>query len=140
VTAGTRGRVLLHSLAFIAGFTQYRDLGVSVSAAGQFLLDYRDWIRVAGGPLIIVFGSTLRAFSGWPLRALGPVPDPAEAGGLIGSFAWGLTFAIGWTPCVGPIWAPFSRSRAVTVRGAGHHALCCLLAGWAIPFLLSRWR
>jgi cytochrome c biogenesis protein CcdA len=57
VTAGTRGRVVLHSLAFIAGFTAvFVSLGVSVSAAGQFLLDYRDWIRIAGGILIIVFG------------------------------------------------------------------------------------
>src|SRR4026209_1839550 len=57
VTAGPRGRVLIHSVAFIAGFTAvFVSLGVSVSAAGQFLLDYRDWIRITGGILIIVFG------------------------------------------------------------------------------------
>ena len=39
------------------GFTAvFVSLGASFSAAGQFLLDYRDWIRIAGGVLIIVFG------------------------------------------------------------------------------------
>ena len=41
--------------------TNYRDmykasLGASFSAAGQLLLDYRQWIRRVGGILIIVFG------------------------------------------------------------------------------------
>ena len=57
VTAGARTRVLLHSLAFILGFSVvFVSLGASFSAAGQFLLDYRDWIRIGGGVLIIVFG------------------------------------------------------------------------------------
>ena len=57
VTAGARTRVLLHSLAFIAGFSVvFVSLGASFSAAGQFLLGYRDWIRIAGGVLIVIFG------------------------------------------------------------------------------------
>ena len=49
VTAGARTRVLVHSLAFIAGFSVvFVSLGASFSAAGQFLLDYRDWIRIGG--------------------------------------------------------------------------------------------
>src|SRR5216110_1587028 len=56
VSAATRTRVLLHSLAFIGGFTAvFVSLGASFSAAGQLLLDYRDWIRIAGGTLIVVF-------------------------------------------------------------------------------------
>jgi len=56
VEGGARGRVLLHSAAFIAGFTVvFVSLGASFSAAGQFLFGYRDWIRVIGGALIIVF-------------------------------------------------------------------------------------
>ena len=58
VTAGTRGGTCCctrspSSSGFTAVFVR---LGVSVSAAGQFLLDYRDWIRIGGGVLIIVFG------------------------------------------------------------------------------------
>jgi len=131
VTAGTRGRVLLHSLAFIAGFTAvFVSLGVSVSAAGQFLLDYRDWIRVAGGALIIVFGLYIAGI----LRV-----------GLFGRSAQfqiqrkpaGLTFAIGWTPCVGPILGSIltlaSSDRTV---GQGTTLLLAYSAGLGIPFLL----
>src|SRR5215510_4497998 len=44
VAASERTRALLHSIAFVAGFTAvFVSLGASFSAAGQFLLDYRDW-------------------------------------------------------------------------------------------------
>src|SRR6202162_860769 len=56
VTLSERALVMLHSLAFIAGFTVvFVSLGASFSAAGQFLLDYRDWIRIGGGVLVAVF-------------------------------------------------------------------------------------
>jgi cytochrome c-type biogenesis protein len=139
VTAGTRGRALLHSLAFIAGFTAvFVSLGVSVSAAGQFLLAYRDWIRVAGGVLIIVFGlyiaGILRVGLFGRSAQLQIQQKPA---GLIGSFAVGLTFAIGWTPCVGPILGSIltlaSSDRTV---GQGTALLLAYSAGLGIPFLL----
>src|SRR3979490_836919 len=54
VSASERTQVMLHSLAFIVGFTVvFVSLGASFSAAGQFLLDYRDWIRIGGGVLIV---------------------------------------------------------------------------------------
>jgi cytochrome c-type biogenesis protein len=105
VTAGARTRVLVHSLAFILGFSVvFVSLGASFSAAGQFLLDYREWIRMAGGVLIIVFGlyiaGVLRIGIFGRTQQLQIQSKPA---GLLGSFLVGLTFAIGWTPCVGPI-------------------------------------
>jgi cytochrome c-type biogenesis protein len=139
VTASTRGRVLLHSLAFIAGFTAvFVSLGVSVSAAGQFLLDYRDWIRITGGVLIIVFGLYIMG-----ILRVGVFGRSAQfqiqrkPAGLIGSFAVGLTFAIGWTPCVGPILGSIltlaSSDRTV---GQGTTLLLAYSAGLGIPFLL----
>src|SRR5919198_2193299 len=57
LTSAARRRVLLHSLAFILGFSLvFVSLGASFSAAGQFLLDYRDAIRRVGGVLIVIFG------------------------------------------------------------------------------------
>ena len=103
--APERARILGHSLAFIAGFSAvFVSLGASFSAAAQFLLDYRDWIRLAGGALIVVFGlyvaGVLRIGAFTRTRQLQLRSKPA---GLLGSFAVGLTFAIGWTPCVRPI-------------------------------------
>src|SRR5437879_12821241 len=61
LTAGLSGavrwRILGHALAFVLGFSLvFVALGASFSAAGQFLLDYRDWIRRIGGVLIVIFG------------------------------------------------------------------------------------
>jgi cytochrome c-type biogenesis protein len=140
VTAAARGRVLLHSLAFIAGFTTvFVSLGASFSAAGQFLLDYRDWIRVIGGALIVVFGLYIAGIL--RLGALGRTKQLQirnKPAGLIGSFAVGVTFAIGWTPCVGPILGSILTlaSNDKTVQ-QGIALLLAYSAGLGVPFLLS---
>ena len=140
VTGGARGRVLLHSAAFIAGFTTvFVSLGASFSAAGQFFLDYRDWIRIAGGALIVVFGlyiaGILRIGVFARTKQLQIRSKPA---GFIGSYAVGLTFAIGWTPCVGPILGSIltlaSNDKTVQ-QGVG--LLLAYSAGLGVPFLLS---
>jgi cytochrome c-type biogenesis protein len=140
VTAGARSRVLLHSLAFIAGFTAvFVSLGASFSAAGQFLLDYRDWIRIGGGALIVIFGlyiaGVLRVGIFSRTKQLQIRSKPA---GFVGSFVVGLTFAIGWTPCVGPILGSILTlaSNDKTVR-QGIALLFAYSAGLGVPFLLS---
>src|SRR5262249_7038616 len=54
-----RGRrwILINSLAFVTGFSVvFVAMGASFSALGQLLFDYREWIRLVGGLLIIAFG------------------------------------------------------------------------------------
>jgi|SRR5262245_1787763 len=140
VDVGTRTRVLLHSVAFIAGFTAvFVSLGASFSAAGQVLMDYRDAIRIVGGALIIVFGlyiaGVLRIGLLGRTQQLQIQNKPA---GFIGSFAVGLTFAIGWTPCVGPILGSILTlaSNDKTVQ-QGVALLLAYSAGLGVPFLLS---
>jgi len=58
--------------------------------------------------------------------------------GYVGSFLVGVTFAIGWTPCVGPILGAILSlaGTAETVeRGIG--LLIAYSAGLGVPFLLS---
>lgn len=140
VTAGTRTRALLHSLAFIAGFTAvFVSLGASFSAAGQFLLDYRDGIRIAGGTLIVIFGLYIAGVLkvGFMSRTK-QLEIRSKPAGLIGSFAVGLTFAIGWTPCVGPILGSILTlaSNDKTIQ-QGIGLLLAYSAGLGLPFLLS---
>lgn len=140
VTAGARTRVLLHSLAFIGGFSSvFVSLGASFSAAGQFLLDYRDPIRIGGGVLIVVFG--LYIMGVLRIGVLGRTQQlqiRSKPAGLLGSFLVGLTFAIGWTPCVGPILGSILTlaSNDKTV-GQGIALLLSYSAGLGLPFLLS---
>jgi cytochrome c-type biogenesis protein len=140
LTAAARRRVLLHSVAFVVGFSMvFVSLGASFSAASAFLLDYRDWIRRIGGALIIIFGlyiaGLLRIGIFGRTQQLQLREKPA---GYVGSFIVGLTFAIGWTPCVGPILGAILTlaGTAETVqRGIG--LLVAYSAGLGLPFLLS---
>jgi cytochrome c-type biogenesis protein len=124
--------VLGFSLVFVA-------LGASFSAAGQLLFQYRDWIRRIGGALIVIFGLYIAGLLNiglfartqqWQIRE-----KPA---GYVGSLLVGVTFAIGWTPCVGPILGAILSlaGTADTVqRGVG--LLIAYSAGLGVPFLLS---
>ena len=140
LTSAARRRVMLHSIAFILGFSLvFISLGASFSVAGQFLLDYRDAIRRVGGVLIVIFGLYIAGllnvgFLGrtqqWQIRE-----KPA---GYLGSLAVGITFAIGWTPCVGPILGAIlslAGTAETVTRGVG--LLAAYSAGLGVPFLLS---
>src|SRR5262249_40705621 len=140
LSAAARRRVLIHAVAFVLGFSLvFVALGASFSAAGQFLLDYRDWIRRIGGVLIVIFGLYIVGVlkigifgrtQQWQLQE-----KPA---GYLGSLAVGITFAIGWTPCVGPILGALLSlaGTAETVkRGIG--LLVAYSAGLGLPFLIS---
>jgi cytochrome c-type biogenesis protein len=136
LSMSARRRVMLHAVAFVLGFSiVFVALGASFSAASQFLLDYREWIRRVGGVLIVVFGLYIAGVfrlglfartAQWQIRE-----KPA---GYLGSLAVGVTFAIGWTPCVGPILSLAGTSETVQ-RGIG--LLVAYSAGLGVPFLLS---
>ncbi len=136
----SRGRVMLHSLAFILGFSLvFIALGASFSAAGQFLLDYREWIRIGGGFLIIIFGlyiaGLLRIGIFGRTRQIQIRTKPA---GYLGTLVVGATFAIGWTPCVGPILGSIlSLAGTAETVGKGIRLLLAYSAGLALPFFLS---
>src|SRR5689334_14150706 len=140
LTSAARRRVLLHSITFVLGFSViFIALGASFSAAGQMLFQYRDWIRRLGGLLIIVFGLYIAGVLNvglfgrtqqWQIRE-----KPA---GFVGSFLVGVTFAIGWTPCVGPILGAIlslAGTAGTVERGVG--LLAAYSAGLGVPFLLS---
>ena len=140
LTAAARRRVLVHALTFVLGFSLvFVALGASFSAVGQALFQYRDWIRRIGGALIVLFGLYIAGLLNiglfartqqWQIRE-----KPA---GFVGSFLVGVTFAIGWTPCVGPILGAILSlaGTADTVqRGVG--LLIAYSAGLGVPFLLS---
>jgi cytochrome c-type biogenesis protein len=135
-----RGRVMLHAITFVVGFSVvFVALGVSFSAAGAFLLDSRDWIRRIGGVFIVIFGLSIAGLLRIGIfQRTQQLHLRAKPAGYVGSFVVGLTFAIGWTPCVGPILAAILSlaGTADTVqRGVG--LLAAYSAGLGVPFLLS---
>ncbi len=140
LSPAARRRVLLHALAFVGGFSLvFVALGGSFGALSQVLFDYRDWIRRGGGVLIVFFGlyiagvfklSLLGRSAQWQIRA-----KPA---GYLGAFLVGVTFAIGWTPCIGPILgAILSLAGTAETVQRGVWLLTAYSAGLGLPFLLS---
>jgi cytochrome c-type biogenesis protein len=135
-----RGWVLVHSLAFVAGFSMvFVGMGASFSALGQLLFDYRDRIRLVGGLLIIVFGLYIAGVL--RLTFLGRYQQlqfRSKPAGLVGSWLVGVTFAIGWTPCVGPILGSIlSLAGTAETVSTGVALLSAYSAGLALPFVLS---
>jgi cytochrome c-type biogenesis protein len=140
ITGGARLRVLLHSIAFIVGFSLvFVSLGASFSAAGQFFLDHRDLIRRVGGALIIGFGLYIAGLLklGWLGRSQ-QLQLKQKPAGYLGSLVVGITFAIGWTPCVGPILGSIlSLAGTADTVGRGVALLIAYSAGLGLPFLAS---
>ena len=140
LTGAARRRVMLHAIAFVLGFSLvFVSLGASFSVAGQFLLDYRELIRRVGGVLIVLFGLYIAGV--FKLGLLGRTKQlqlREKPAGYLGSLAVGITFAIGWTPCVGPILgAILSLAGTADTVGRGIGLLVAYSAGLGVPFLLS---
>jgi cytochrome c-type biogenesis protein len=140
-TSGVRRwKVTAHSLAFIAGFSMvFVGMGASFSVLGQLLIEQRDLIRQVGGALIIVFGLYIAGVL--PLGWLGryqQIQLRSKPAGFVGSWLVGVTFAIGWTPCVGPILGSIlSLAGTAETVSTGVALLSAYSAGLALPFLLS---
>jgi cytochrome c-type biogenesis protein len=138
--AATRRRVLLTALAFVLGFSfVFVSLGATATALGQFLLEELRVLGKIAGVLIVIFGlhtmGVLRI--GW-LYSERRVQVNAKPAGLVGAFLVGISFAFGWTPCIGPILAGILAvaSTQETV-GQGIQLLAIYSAGLGLPFLAT---
>jgi cytochrome c-type biogenesis protein len=138
----------------------------SIGAIGYALADNAKYLRMIGGAVLIVFGLQVAgvinlralwrdtrpmpafggpAFGGAALGggsvALGGGPGPG-AGAAIGargygrSLLFGVVFAAGWSPCIGPILGGIIGLASTTQSVAqGTVLLLAYAAGLALPFL-----
>ena len=135
-----RKRIVTHSLLFIAGFTiVFVLLGASATFVGSFLRENMALMRRVGAILIMLFG----------LHVIGLLPINLLLGekrlnirhkpaGYFGSLLVGITFAAGWTPCIGPILA--SILMVAAAESTVYRGILLLLVyslGLGIPFFLS---
>lgn len=135
-----RNLTITNSLVFIAGFSAvFIALGASSSAAGRILFQYQEWIRVIGGILIIIFGLFIAGFLKLDfLMRERKVHLGGKPAGYIGTFAIGMTFAAGWTPCIGPILGSillYAGAKGSAVYGI--KLLSVYSLGLAVPFFIS---
>ena len=131
---------ITNSLSFIFGFSVvFMGLGASSSVVGRFMFEYQEWIRIVGGIFVIIFGLFVAGFLKLDFlmrdKKLHLSGKPA---GYLGTFIVGMTFAAGWTPCIGPILGTillYASSKASASYGMKLLAVYSL--GLALPFFIS---
>jgi len=140
-TVGQQLRVLGKAALFVAGFaTAFVALGASFGLIGADLKAYRPLLlQIAGVALVLI---------GIALLTLGRIPwlmgekrfDIAHRlpRAPWASYVIGLAFAIGWTPCVGPILAAILlRAGSSGTATQGALLLAVYSAGLGLPFLVA---
>jgi cytochrome c-type biogenesis protein len=96
-----RRHIAANTLAFMLGLgTMFSLLGAGASAIGRVLNQNSDLLLLIGGSAIVIFG--LMSLMGKGFSGIIQEGEQRNTS-LGGSFAFGLTFAVGWTSCTGPI-------------------------------------
>jgi cytochrome c-type biogenesis protein len=140
-----RRQVLPNAIAYVLGFSLvFIALGVALGAAGALVstasvvATNRDWLTRMGGALLILLGLHQLGIIRIPFldRERRFATEHLPAGQVTSSFLIGITFAAGWSPCVGPILGAILTMAA----GQGSIDRAALLlttysAGLALPFI-----
>jgi len=136
-----RRKIFLNGLAFIVGFSLiFIAFGVLAGFAGTALAPYRIWLARIGGVLVILFGLFMLGFfklQFFQTDKLIPIPKWLTLGKPSSSLFIGGTFALGWTPCVGPILGSILLLAGTSGTAlTGGVMLTVFSIGLATPFLL----
>ena len=138
--ASKERNVFYFALSFVFGFsTVFILLGASATLLSSLIYEYLDILRIVGGIIIIIFGIHFMQIIQLPfLNRDTRYQIESYRPGIVGSYVIGLSFAFGWTPCIGPILGSVlsiaASSETVTY---GIVLLMLYSAGLGIPFLLA---
>lgn len=137
VTVNRTG-VILNTVFFVLGFSVvFSSLGVVINsvlsgAAGGLI----DGLNQVGGVIIIGFGAFLLLATRFRSLNMEKKFIPKRAGASYPmSFLFGLAFAAGWTPCVGPVLGTI-LTLAATTPSMAFNLLLVYSLGLGIPFIL----
>jgi cytochrome c-type biogenesis protein len=121
--SSSRGRTLGAAGLFVAGFAiVFTSLGAVASDLGSALLLHRQLLEKVAGVLIVVLGLFVLGLVRAPflMREGRPLMERVRPGPS-GALLLGAAFALGWTPCVGPVLG----------------SILLLAGGLGVPFLLA---
>lgn len=138
-SAALRNRVIYTTILFILGFsTVFVLLGASASFLGGLMSQYKDYIRIIGGAVIILLGLHLTGI----VRVRGldiekRIQLKEKPLHLFGTFLIGMAFGAGWSPCIGPLLGAIliMAGNQETV-GQGMILLGVYSLGLAVPFMV----
>jgi cytochrome c-type biogenesis protein len=138
--ASRRRNLVANAAIFVAGFSAVFILIFAIFRALviQLPVDYKNLLTQVGAVVVIFLGLQFLGLFRVPFLFREGRLDIAhrlQSGSPVSALLVGMTFGLGWTPCVGPI-LTFIILRASThdlLDGTGLMLLYC--AGLAVPFL-----
>ena len=130
--------ILLNTVFFVLGFSiVFSILGVLInSALSDKIVGFSESLNFVAGTIIISFGLFLlfsTKINSLNIERKIVIKDFKASYPM--SFIFGLAFAIGWTPCVGPILGTI-LTLAITTPSMSFSLLLAYSLGLGIPFIL----
>jgi cytochrome c-type biogenesis protein len=99
-------------------------------------MEVRAWLARLAGVVVVGFGLHLTGLVELSVfRNSGALSSTDGETGLVGSFLLGGTFAVGWTPCVGPVLGSAFALEAAD-QAAAFPVMVAYSLGFAAPSLL----
>ena len=134
-----RKKVFFSTLSFVCGFSiVFVLMGAAASGLGSMIAQYKDYIRMGGGMIIILLGIHM---TGWirfkRLEVEKRIHIQKKPLHILGTFIVGMAFAVGWSPCIGPLLGSIlivAGSKETIWQGVG--LLSVYAAGLALPFIM----
>ena len=133
-----KSNVLFNSIFFVLGFSVvFSALGVAINSifsenANQIVTEFNQ----IGGIIIICFGTYMILTHKIRILNVEKKIFPKSAGARFPvSFLFGMAFAAGWTPCVGPILGTII-TLATTSPSISFNLLLAYSIGMGIPFVI----
>ena len=133
-----RTNIILNTIFFVLGFSVvFSILGVIInSVLSNAVSEFTESLNMVAGIIIISFGIFLLLST--KIRSLNVekkfFPKNSKSSYPM-SFVFGLAFAVGWTPCVGPILGTI-LTLAATTPSISFSLLLAYSFGLGIPFIL----
>ncbi|MFO7995841.1 MAG: cytochrome c biogenesis protein CcdA [Dehalococcoidia bacterium] len=133
----SRWRTTFHAISFVAGFSLvFAGLGASAGFIGAV---------IPTGLLFKIAGSVLVLFGLW-LLAAPRIPwlnyqmrfnrSAGKGSGYLRSLGLGAAYALGWTPCVGPVLAGIlALASSAQTAWQGSYLLLVYSLGLGVPFI-----
>ena len=137
-----RRKIIINGVFFVIGFTLvFVFFGALAGLLGQGLAAYREILSRVGGVFVILFGLLMLGVFKLPFLQIEhkiKLPSWIAVGKPSSSSIIGAVFALGWTPCVGPILGSILLLASTSSTAfTGAFLLFVFSMGLAVPFIAT---
>lgn len=133
---GQKGRIARNTFSFFLGLLfLFTLLGMSATFLGSYLGEQLRSLSIIFGIAVILFGFMAVFGKGFVFKRIPMKQNIINT--TPGSFLFGMAFAIGWSPCIGPLLGGiFILASQASTTLAGGLLLALYAAGLALPLIL----